>query len=122
MARRLDDVDAEAGEALDRVVGSDGGDDPVNVSVHRAVVDRRLHGRDAEGRAGTHELRPPARRNQGLGWHAAVVEAVAAHLVLLDERDRDAELGGGRRNGQAARAAADDAEIDAQLAVRGAAL
>src|SRR5262249_53984738 len=47
---------------------------------------------------------------------AAVVEAVAAHLVALDEGDRHAQLGSGGGERQPARAAADDAQIDARIA------
>ena len=62
----------------------------------------------------------PARRrgDQRLGGHAAVVEAIAAHLVLLDQHHGDAELGRGRGHREAARAAADDAQI--RLAARAA--
>ena len=56
---------------------------------------------DAERRAGAHQVGPPRRRDQGLGGHAAVVEAVAAHLVLLDQHHR-AELGGRSRHREAA--------------------
>ena len=54
--------------------------------------------------------------DQRLGRDAAIVEAVAAHLVLLDQHDGDAELRRSGRHGQAARAGADDAQIGAQLA------
>ena len=58
-------------------------------------------------------MRAPRRGNQRLGGNAAVVQAIAAHLVLLDQHHRDAELGGGRRHRQPARAGADHAQIDA---------
>ena len=88
-----DHLDAEAGEPFRRVVGSDRGDDAVHVVVHALVADGRVGRHDAEGRGGAHEVRAPRRGDQRLGGNAAVVEAVPAHLVLLDQHHRHAELG-----------------------------
>ena len=112
-------LDAEAGEALRGVVGGDRGDDAVDVVVHALVAHRRVGRHDAERRAGAHQVGPAGRRDQGLGGHAAVVEAVAAHLVLLDQRHRHAELGGRSRHREAAGACADHADVDAQLPAAG---
>ena len=93
-AARQDDPHAEAGEALDEVVRRDGGDHAVHVVVHGAVVDLRLDAGDAEFVAVRMRVRALGRRDQRLRRHAAVVQAVAAHLVLLDQHDLAAE---GRR-------------------------
>ena len=53
----------------------------------------------------------PGGRDQRLGGHAAGVQAVAAHPVLLDEHDGDAERGGRGGHGQAGRARADHADV-----------
>jgi len=61
--------------------------------------------------AGTVRLRRLASSEQSLGWHAAIVEAIPAHLAFFDENHRSAHLSGTGRNGQAARASTDDAEV-----------
>ena len=78
-------------------------------------IDGGIDGTDAERRRGAHEVRPARGREQRLGRHAAVVQAVAAHLVLLDQRHGDAELGGGRRHREASGPGADHAQVDARL-------
>ena len=65
----LDHLHAEAGEALDRVVGRDGGDDALDVVVHAPVVDRRLHRHDAE-RAATCAWSARACRRRSAPWTA----------------------------------------------------
>ena len=48
---------------------------------------------------------------QGFRGHAAVVQAIAAHLVLLDQHGGHAEPGGHRRHREAAGTGADDADV-----------
>ena len=107
----LQDAHAERLEALDRIVGRDGGDHLVHVIHDAAEVDLGLDRRDAEGRAVALRLRGLGGGDQRLGRHAAVVEAIAAHLGALDQHDAEAELGGARGDDQAGRAAADDADV-----------
>ena len=97
--RRLDYTDAKAGEALDGVVRRYRGDHPVNVIVDARVIDLSLDDVDAEGRRRAHGFGALAGGEQRLRRHAAKVEAVAAHAVLLDEHDWNAELSrcGGHR-------------------------
>lgn len=52
-----------------------------------------------------------ARGDQRLGRHTAVVQAIAAHLVLFNQHDFLADAGC-RSERQSARARADDAEIN----------
>ena len=77
----------------------------------RGEVDGGLDRRDAEAAGVAHRLRGVARGDQRLGRHAAVVQAVAAHLGALDQDHARAELRGTGRHGQPRRAGADDAEI-----------
>src|SRR5690606_24993486 len=49
---------------------------------------------------------------QRLGRDAAPVEADAAQVLALDDRGREAELGGADRRDVAARAAADDEDVE----------
>ena len=105
---------AEAGEAFDGIVRRDRGDDVVHVVVHGARIDQGIDGRDAERRRVAHQVRALARGQQRLRRHAAVVQAIAAHLVLFDEDDALAEGRGGRGDRKPARARADDAEVDVQ--------
>ena len=110
----LDDAHAETGEALDGIVRRDRGDDAMHVIVHARVVDLRLDDVDAESACRAHGLGAFAGGQQGLGGHAAVIEAVAAHAPLLDEHDWNTEL---RRRGshrEAPRPCADHAEVRLQ--------
>ena len=72
-------------------------------------VDRR--GLDTElfrlSRLGDKLRRP----DQGLGWHAAGVEAIAAHAVLLDERHLRLDRRGDVGRHQARRTRADDHQV-----------
>ena len=77
---------------------------------------------DLEGRAGDADRRTAAevfvvvrRRRQRRGGDAAIGKVGAAHGGLLDEHDRNAESGGAGRHRDAARTAADDADIGCQF-------
>ena len=106
-----DDLDAELLEALLRVVRRDRRDHPFDVVVHAEEVDRGLVAVDAEAPGGANGVRGAARRDQRLGRHAAVVQAVAAHLALLDQHDLGAHLHRAGGNREPARARADHAQI-----------
>ncbi len=58
-----------------------------------AEIDRGLDRRDAEGRAVALRLRHPGGGDQRLGRHAAMVEAIAAHLGALDQHDARGRAG-----------------------------
>src|SRR5262245_18789092 len=90
--------------------------------VHGRRVDRRIDGSNSERRGRAHVLGPPRGRDQRLGGNAAVVEAVAPHLVSLDERDGNADLGSGGGNREPAGARADHAQVEALLSAWQAAL
>ncbi len=60
--------------------------------VHAAMVDLRLDHVDAEIGRGAHGLGPLTGGEQSLGGNAAIVQAIAAHALLLDEYHRHAEL------------------------------
>ena len=49
--------------------------------------------------------------DQGLGGNAAIVEAIAAHLALLEQDDFQTQLGRPRGDGQAARAGAENGDV-----------
>ena len=72
----------------------------MHVVVHAAMIDLRFDDVDAEGGGGAHGFGALAGREQRLGGHAAVVEAVAAHAALLDQHHGHAELGRRRGDGQ----------------------
>jgi len=101
----------ELGVALHRVVRRDLPDDPLHAVHHLREVE--VHGDAAKA-----ELLCPAgvaddagRANEGLGRHAAGVEAVPAHAAALDEAhaglDRRGDIGGD----EPGRARADDHEV-----------
>ncbi len=107
----LQDAYSELLEALDRIVGRDGRDRLGDVVHHPAEIDSRFDGRDAEFRAAALRLRGLGGGDQGLRWHAAEVEAVAAHQAAFDQHDVDAELGGTGGGDQPGRAAAHHADV-----------
>ena len=110
-AAARNDPHAQALEALDGIVGRDGIDDVVDVIADGAVIDDGVQRQDAEFARGADLVRALCRGQQRLGGNAAVVQAVAAHLVLLDEHDALTEGSRGGSNRQAARTGADDAEV-----------
>ncbi len=94
--------DAEPFEALDRIIRGDGADDAVHVIVDTPEFHLGLVRDDAEAVAVADRVRRVARGNQGFRGDTAVVEAVAAHLALLDEHRARAHLRRAGRDGQAA--------------------
>ena len=110
----LQHAHAQAFEALDRIVGRDGRDHTRDMVHHLGEIDLGFDGCDAEGRARALRLGHPGGGDQGLGRHAAEVEAVASHRAALDQHDAETQLRRARRDDEAARAAADDADIGAE--------
>ena len=106
-----DALDTQPRIALHRVVGLDGGDHPLDPLHDFGEVEIGAGAADAEI-PGALDVRQQLRRSdQRLRWHAPEVEAVAAHPVLLDQRDlglhRRSDVGGNQSGG----AGTDDDQI-----------
>ncbi len=108
------DPHAEPGEALDRIIGGDRGDDPMHVRVHFGEIDLRPLRRNAERRPAPECVGVLGGGQQRFGRHAAVVEAVAPHLAFFDQHHLDAERRRGRGDRKPAGAGADHAEVGGQ--------
>ena len=102
------------GEARGGIIGRDGGDHLLHVPLRQNEIDARLPCRNAEQARLPHGMGGMARRDQRLGRHAAVIEAVAAHRAFLHQHGGDAERGSGGGRRQSAGACADDAEIGSE--------
>ena len=96
----------QAGQALPQP-----GDDLVLVGVDAGHVDAVEGGPDAEVGALPGLVGDLGRVQQRLGRDAAAVQAGAADLVLLDQRDTLAQLGRAQRAGVAAAAAAENDDV-----------
>ena len=79
-------VDAQAAVALDRIVRLDRRHHALHALHHVGERHLRMSVGDAVGGAVAHLVHQLGRLDQRLARHAAVVEAVAAHLVALDQR------------------------------------
>ncbi len=106
-----DHLDAQAFEALLAVMRGDRGDDAMNMVVDAGEIDVRLVAVDPEATRATDGVGGARRGEQGLRRHTARVQAVAAHLALLDQYRSRAHLGGARRDRQASRARADHTNV-----------
>jgi hypothetical protein len=71
-----------------------------------------LSTRDRPAVGVAHLVGDARRLDQRLRGHAAVPQAVAAELVLLDQRHLGAERGAARRDDEAAGAAADHCKVE----------
>jgi hypothetical protein len=110
LARALDQRDlAGLHQALQPLV--EAGDHVVLVGVDPAHVDARQRALHAELLSLARGVGDLGRVQEGLGGDAAAVQAGAADLVLLHQRDRQAELGGAERAGVPARARAEDDDV-----------
>ena len=106
-----DHPDPEPFETFFAVMRGDGG----NGACHMILDGREIHlglcGPDPERAAFAHRMCVLCRRKERLRGHASVIQAIAAHLVALEQHHPRAHLHGPRRKGKPARACADDAEI-----------
>ena len=118
LGRGGDHLDVEPGEPFNRVIGCNGGDHRLHMVVYRAMVDGRLYRRNAKHSRRAHGVGALGGGQQRLRGHTTIVEAVAAHLVLLNEHDGHAELRRRRGDRKPAGATPDNAQIGAQLACR----
>ncbi len=108
---RLDHLDAQPLKPLDRVMRGDLCDGHLHMGHRRCIVDFWLVSRDAQCARSAVRMRRLARGDQRLRRHAAVVQAVAAHLASFDQHHRGPHLHGARGDRKPAGAGADDAKI-----------
>ena len=113
--RALDHIHAQALETFDRVIGSDGGDDAMNVIVDPDEIYLGLVAVDAEAPGMTYLSSRVGSSNEHLGWDAAGVQAIATHLALFYQDNLDPHLGRAGGDGKAARARPDDAKVRFRL-------
>jgi hypothetical protein len=116
---RGDNPHAQPGEALDRIIGRDRGNDTRHMIHHRGKIHRRRHDGEAESGAVPRRLRPLRRGQQRLRRDATIIEAVAAHLGALDQHGLHPELRRARGDGEPARPGADDADIGGDALAHG---
>src|SRR5690606_7504363 len=107
----LDHAYTEAGEALDGIIRGDLRDHSADVVADALPIDIRRDRLDAEAPAGAYDVRAFSCGEQCLRRHPAIVEAIAAHLVLLDQHHASTERGASGGNAQSTGSRADDAEI-----------
>ena len=115
----LDDLDAHSFVAGHGIVGFDGGDDAVDMAENAFRVDGRVRLADAETCRPAVRLGRVPGRQQGLGRHAPVVEAIAAHLGFFDQRHAGPHLRRAGGHAQAPGAGADDADVDGNVFCHG---
>src|SRR5262245_41354285 len=91
-----DNRDPQAFEAFLRIVWRDLGDDAFDVRLHFGPVDawRSVDAKPARVARFVSRLRCG---DQGLRWHATPIEAIAAHLAILEQHDLEAKLRCARR-------------------------
>ena len=94
---RLNDRHTKPREAFDAVIRRDGSDDRFHMIVDALRDDLGIDGNDTERPAAAHLMGTARGRDQRLRGHATVIQAIAAHLMLLDQHDLEAELRRGRR-------------------------
>src|SRR5215472_4712138 len=115
LASALDDVDLAAGDQAGQAL-PEPGDDFVLVGVHAIHVDAVKAAAHAQSRAVVGEVSDLGGVQQRLGRYAAPVQAGAADLVLLYERDPLAQLCRAQSAGIAAAAAAKNDDVVGRLA------
>ena len=99
-----DNAHAHALEPFLAVVGGDGADHAGNVILGGGVIHLRGDRGDTHVTAGLHRVGGMPGGQQRLGRHAAVIEAIAAHLATFQQGDIGAHLRRARGNRQATRA------------------
>ena len=110
-----DDAHAEALKALLAVVGLDPLDGPPHVRHGAGVVDLRLGDRNPERSGASDQACCVGDVEQGFGWHAADVEAVAPHGAALDQHGFRAQLGRAGSHVEPSRPGADDTDVCADV-------
>ena len=108
----LDHVHAQTCEAFYRIVRFNGGDNAADMLAQRRVIDLRRHRFHPEPVAVLHDIGGMRRRDQRLGRHAAVVQAVAAHPGPFHQRNAGAHLRGSGRDTEPPGPGADNADIN----------
>ena len=111
LAVTLQHLHTQAGVTLDAVVRLNGFDHVVHALHHRLEAEAR--GRIAQSvvRRVAHLVRQLGAFDQRFAGHTAIVQAVATHLVRLDQRDLGLDGCGDVGADQAACAAADDDQV-----------
>jgi len=106
-----DHLHPEGGVAFHRIVGFHLADHRPHPVHHCGEIDPWRFGVDAEFPRPAQVSQQAGGADQGLGGHAAGVEAVAAHLVALDQGHFGLHGGGDVGGDQAAGPGADDDEV-----------
>ena len=119
LGRSLDHLDAEAFEALNRVMRRNTGNHVVHMRVDLREVDFGFMAVDAELARTADGFGGLAGGDQGLGGDTTGVEAIAAHLGLFDKHHLGAHLRGTRRHAQPAGTGADDRDINIECLLVG---
>ena len=107
----LQALDTKLRITLDRIVRRDGPHDALNALHHLGEIE--ADGRRAQAVVGgaAHLREEPRRLDQRLRGHAAGIQAIAAHALLLHQRDLRLDRGRDVRGDQARRAAADHHDV-----------
>ena len=96
----MNDVYAKPFVPRHRIHRRDGRDDVVDMALDRGEIDLGLADRDAEAPGGATSLGRLRGGEQRLRGDAAEIEAVAAHLVVLEQHRHDPEPRGAGRHQQ----------------------
>ena len=110
-----DHVDAETAKPLRTVGRLDLADDRRDPFHHARELGPRVVRRERKAVGVAHRVGDPRRLEQRFRRHAAIPQAVAAELVLFDQRDLGAQRRAAGRDDQAAGAAADHRDIEVGL-------
>src|SRR5690606_12300812 len=81
----LDHAHTETGEALDRIIGCDLCDNATDMIADALPINAGRDSLDTKAVTGTHDVRTLGLGDQRFRGYTAIVEAVAAHLVLFDQ-------------------------------------
>ena len=112
----LHDLDAKARVALNGVVRLDVANHPVNALHDGRKIHRALRTAQPERFCATQMLHRLGRANEGLARHAAVVQAITAHLVAFDQGHLGLDGRGDVGRHQTTRARTDHHQIAVEVA------
>src|SRR5690606_19599202 len=107
----LDHAHTETGEALDRIIGCDLCDNAADMIADALPINAGRDSLNTKAVAATHDVRTLGRGDQRFRGYTAIVEAVAAHLVLFDQHYAPAQCSASSSYGQPTRSRPDDAQI-----------